>query len=78
MTDEQLMNANHIKNELKHIESQMEIVASMEEEHAHISLYHSGIGSVQLTLEVAGEVCGIVLNHLLTRAEELRKEFQEL
>lgn len=78
MTDEQLMNANHIKHELRNIEAQIEIVSSMEEEHASVSLYHSGIGSVQLTQEVCDQVLGIVLDNLLTQAEELRKEFEEL
>lgn len=78
MTDEQLMNANKIKQELKNVEAQIEIISCIEAEHARVSLYHSGIGSVQLTLEVTDEVCGIVLNHLLARAGELRQEFIDL
>ena len=78
MTGEQLMEANNIMHELKDVEAKMEIIADMQEGHHAVKLYNSEIGSVQLTLEVADEVCGIVLNSLIHKAEELRKEFQEL
>ena len=77
MTDEKLIRANEIKRKLENVEERIELVTEMEEKHLSISI-RSEIGSVIIDEETRDTVCGIVLNHLLTQAEGLRKEFQEL
>lgn len=78
MTDEKLMRANEIKRKLEIVEGRIALIANMEENHVNVTLHNSEIGSVMLTSDIRDEILGIVLNHLLTQAEELRKEFQEL
>ena len=77
MTDEKLLEANRIKHELKDVEAQMEIISETEARHLHVKVY-SEIGCITLDLETGDTVCGIVLNHLTARAEELKRKFDEL
>lgn len=78
MTDEKLIRANEIKRKLENIEGRIELVVQIEEQHLKVSLYNSEIGSVIIDEETRDTICGIVLNHLLAQAEELKQEFDEL
>lgn len=77
MTDEKLIRANEIKRKLENTEERIALVVEMKEKHLSISI-RSEIGSVILDEETRDIVSGIVLNHLLAQAKELKQEFDEL
>lgn len=77
MTDEKLLRANNIKRELENTEERIDLIVQMEEQHVSISI-RSEIGSIIVDDETRDTICGIVLNHLLARARELKQEFDEL
>ena len=78
MTDEKLIRANEIKHKLENTEEQIDLIVQMEEQHACVTLSSSEIGLVILDEETRDTVCGIVLNHLLAQARDLKQEFDEL
>lgn len=77
MTDEIRLRANELHRQIEDTQNRISIIADMEDL-AHISLYNSSIGSVELPPDIRDEVLGLVLTSFLKQREDLENEYKKL